>query len=122
CSVLQGEGPLDTAWTGLRLNCSRHDQCIPDGRLHTRVQIARDVYRDLVAWYEQQACRKSVEELSRELWNLPYEPYAPVRRQFLNLLRIINQHRRTAGQPAVPLDCLRLRRKIVRVFGSETVT
>jgi len=80
------------------------------------------VYRDLVAWYEQQACRKSVEELSRELWNLPYEPYAPVRRQFLNLLRIINQHRRTAGQPAVPPDCLRLRRKIVRVFGSETVT
>ena len=97
-------------------------QCIPDGRLHTRVQIARDVYRDLVAWFEHQACQKTVEELSRELWNLPYEPYAPVRRQLLNLLRIINQQRRAAGQPAVPPDCLRMRRKIVRVFGSETVT
>jgi hypothetical protein len=97
-------------------------QCIPDGRLHTRVQIARDVYRDLVAWFEHQACQKTVEELSRELWNLPYEPYAPVRRQLLNLLRLINQHRRAAGQPAVPPDCLRMRRKIVRVFGSEIVT
>ena len=73
-------------------------------------------YRDLIAWYEQHACHKTVEELSRELWNLPFEPYAPIRRQFLNLLRIINKHRRPAGLPAVPPDCLRLRRRIVKVF------
>ena len=66
--------------------------------------------------FRSHACHKTVEELSRELWNLPFEPYAPIRRQFLNLLRIINTHRRTAGLPAVPPDCLRLRRRIVKVF------
>ncbi len=112
---------IDSYTLTLRRGAYRHERdaaghCLPDGRLHVRVRIARDVYRDLIAWYEQHACHKTVEELSRELWNLPFEPYAPIRRQFLNLLRIINTHRRTAGLPAVPPDCLRLRRRIVKVF------
>jgi hypothetical protein len=113
---------IDSYTLTLRRGAYRHERdaaghCLPDGRLHVRVRIARDVYRDLIAWYEQHACHKTVDEISRQLWNLPFEPYAPIRRQFLNLLRIINKHRRTAGLPAVPPDCLRLRRKIVKVFG-----
>ena len=113
---------IDSYTLTLRRGAYRHERdaaghCLPDGRLHVRVRIARDVYRELIAWYEQHACHKTVDEISRELWNLPFEPYAPIRRQFLNLLRIINKHRRTAGLPAVPPDCLRLRRRIVKVFG-----
>jgi hypothetical protein len=116
---------IDSYTLTLRRGAYRHERdaaghCLPDGRLHVRVRIARDVYRDLIAWYEQHACHKTVDEISRELWNLPFEPYAPIRRQFLNLLRIINKHRRTAGLPAVPPDCLRLRRRIVSVFKGET--
>ncbi len=116
---------IDSYTLTLRRGAYRHERdaaghCLPDGPLHVRVRIARDVYRDLIAWYEQHACHKTIDEISRELWNLPFEPYAPIRRQFLNLLRIINKHRRTAGLPAVPPDCLRLRRRIVKVFGDAS--
>jgi hypothetical protein len=54
------------------------------------------------------------------LWNalsrIPFEPYAPVRRQLLNILRAVNRRRRAAGLERVPHTVLRLRRRPVRVF------
>jgi hypothetical protein len=55
-------------------------------------------------------------ERLRELRAIPYEPYAPVRKQLLKLLFLINQKRRTAGYTKVPADVFRYRRAIVKVF------
>ena len=44
---------------------------------------------ELKTYFRENACRRSAESLGRELYNLPFEPYAPVRQQLLNLLRLI---------------------------------
>ncbi len=88
----------------------------PDGRMRVRVQIARERYRNLSAYLLSIACHRSVENLGRELWNVPFEPYAPIRRQLLNLLRLVNAKRQSAGYTKVPPTVLRYRREIVKPF------
>lgn len=91
------------------------------GAYHASVRINREVYRELKVRFEQMAVNASVGTLCRELSALPYEPYAPVRTQYLCLLRAINRRRAVAGLEAVPRQALRLRRAPVRPFeaGSE---
>ena len=88
-----------------------------DGKMRVRVQIARDRYRELEAYLLERACWHSAESLARALWTVPFEPYAPVRRQLLNLLRHINHRRQAAGFEKLSTDVLRLKRRIVLPFG-----
>jgi hypothetical protein len=95
------------------------EEPIPDGRMRVRVQIGRERYRDLCAYLLSIACHRSADNLARELWTVPFEPYAPIRRQLLNLLRLINAKRQHAGYSKVPPTVLRYRRQIVRPFKTE---
>src|SRR5262249_33655970 len=81
------------------------------------VRIERDEYRALRAYFRGLATRRPAAALADELHSLPYEPYAPVRRQMLSLLGAVSRARREAGLGDVPLSCLRLRRRVVKVFG-----
>ena len=54
-----------------------------------------------------------------EFGMLRFEPYAPVRRQLLNLLRAVNRARKQAGFEPVPVECLRLKRRIYRPLDDE---
>ena len=76
------------------------EPAVVDGRWRVRVLIAREPYR----------------ELAEELFALPYVPYAPVRKQLLKLLRLINAKRQAAGYAKIPPTCLRFKREIVRAF------
>lgn len=91
----------------------------PDSRLRVRVQIAREVYLELKAWFLEMATRRSPESLSQELFKVPFEPYAPVRQQMLNLLRLVNRARQAAGLSRLPPKVLRFRRQIVKPFDAE---
>ncbi len=91
---------------------------LADDRHRVRVQIAREKYRDLRAYFLDVACRRSAESLTRELYLLPIQPYAPVRQQLLNLLRLVNEARSQAGLTKLDPDCLRYRREIVKPFGA----
>jgi hypothetical protein len=82
------------------------------------VRIERGEYRDLRAYFRGLATRRPAAALAEELAALPYEPYAPVRRQLLGLLGLVNRARKEAGLDGVPLSCLRLRRRIVPAFGA----
>lgn len=94
------------------------ERAVADGRMRVRVQISRERYRELRGYFLSIACHRSVESLSRELWATPFEPYAPVRRQLLNLLRVVNARRQSAGFDKVATSVLRYRRSIVRPFFS----
>ena len=93
-----------------------------DGRLRVRTQIAREQWRMIKAHLLEFATRRSAEWLSYQLWNLPFEPYAPVRKQLLALLRMINSRRQTAGLTKLDYRCLRLRREIVKPFDDQQQT
>jgi len=89
---------------------------VPDGKWRVRVLIAREPYRELCAYLLSIACQRRREALEQELFLLPYVPYAPVRKQVLKLLRLINAKRQAAGFAKIPPTCLRFKREIVRAF------
>lgn len=88
-----------------------------DARWHAHVEIERGRYLELKARFLELAVHRSADHLALAFYRLPYEPYAPIRRQLLNLLRAVNKARRRAGYQPVPVEVLPLRRRIVRPFG-----
>jgi len=87
----------------------------PKYRAHVRIETAR--YRELKAYFTERARHRTAERLGAELWRVPFEPYAPVRRQLLNILRAVNEVRKAAGFEKLPYSVLRYRRRIVKPFG-----
>jgi len=88
----------------------------PDGRYRVRVTIHRESYRLWRANLLEQAVHRSLEHLRWEFWNLPVEPYAPIRKQMLGLLRLVNAKRAAMGYEKLLPDCIRYRREIVKPF------
>ena len=72
-----------------------------------------------MAHYLERCNRFTTARLVSELYHLPYEPYAPVRRQYLMLLRRINTIRKEHGRQIIPVEALPLRRRIVRPFEAD---
>lgn len=92
---------------------------VPDGKMRSRVLIAKQEFRDLCGYFLERACHRSSESLAGELFRLPYEPYAPIRRQQLRLLRLINEKRQRAGFEKLPSTVLRYKRRIVSPFAVD---
>lgn len=90
-----------------------------DPRWHAHVQIDKQKYRELKAWFESIATRRNQQFLTEAMSNIPWQSYAPVRRQKLNVLRAVNTRRREKGLSTVPPSSLNLRRRIVRPFFSS---
>ena len=91
-----------------------------DAKWHAHVAIDRATFSELVAWFTDQACRRSAAELAARLYELPFEPYAPVRRQLLMLHRAVCKARRARGLPELPVEVLPMRRRVVRPFDVLT--
>ncbi|MBN9521513.1 hypothetical protein J0H58_23840 [bacterium] len=85
---------------------------------HVQVRIDLPQYRLLKAWFEEEATRRSAASLAKTFYDLPFEPYYLVRKQEFNLLRAVNRRRKSAGLPLVPLECIWLKRRPVKPFGS----
>jgi len=83
---------------------------------HPHVRIEQEQYKRLRAYFLDLALHRSAERLEQELGELPFEPYAPVRRQLLNVLRAVNRDRKRAGFRPVSSSCLRFKRRICRPF------
>lgn len=88
-----------------------------EGRWHPSVRIERALFIELKALFAAAAVKEDVEHLRGRFRHLPFEPYAPVRRQSLALLGTVNKARRLAGLENVPLEVLRLRRRPVTPFA-----
>ena len=84
------------------------------GRTCVRMEAA--VWRQLQAYYLEEATRKPVEWFVRDFWRWPFEPWAPIRRQTFVILNQVNKARKAAGLSPVPTTCVRLKRRIVRPF------
>ena len=88
-----------------------------DPRWHAHVEIERERYKEIRDSLVDMAVHRSVKSLALEFYQLPFEPYAPIRRQMLNLLRAVNRKRKAAGFDLLPKEVLPLRRRIVKPFG-----
>ncbi len=90
-----------------------------DPQLRVRVQIDRAYFRELRGYFSTAARCLSTEQLTQEFKTIGFEPYAPVRQQLLNLLRIVNWERKLRGMGPLDPSVIRYRRKIVRPFESD---
>jgi len=88
-----------------------------DGKYHPHVRIDREQLKTLKQHFRCLALRPSTERIAQELADLPFEPYAPIRRQLLELLRAVNKNRRQHAYSVVPVQALRLRRRVVSPFA-----
>lgn len=73
----------------------------------------------LKAFFLDLAVSRKVETLEGMMSRLPFEPYAPVRRQLLNLVRVVNKARKAAGFEPLAYSCVRMKRRIVRPFETN---
>lgn len=89
-----------------------------DPRWHSHVEIERSRYKEIRDHFLSLAVHRSPNKLALEFYRLPYEPYAPIRRQMLNLLRAVNRARKAAGYELLPKEVLPLRRRVVKPFGT----
>ncbi len=83
---------------------------------HACVRIDRPTYKQLKAFFLERACHRSVENLAGDFAHVPYARYAPIRRQLLTVLRMVNDRRARIGFDPVPHTALLLRRHIVSPF------
>ena len=90
-----------------------------DKKWHAHVAIDRPVYLNLKAELLETATHRRASALALRFYHLPFERYAPVRRQLLMLLRRVNEARKRAGFEPVPKDVLCLRRRVVKPFAVE---
>jgi len=87
-----------------------------DYKHRVRVQISREAFRELKAKLVGNARKRSPEWFGEQFWHVPYEPYAPVRKQLLDLLRLVNSQRKSAGLSKISTDVIRYQQKKVKVF------
>lgn len=87
---------------------------------HPHVRIEEREYLRMKAAFVELATRRPVERLEAALASLPFEPYAPVRRQLLAIVRAVNRRRGAAGLEPVSPRCLRFLRRIVKPFEVPT--
>ena len=90
-----------------------------DTRWHAHVSIDREEYLSIRADFLELATKRRADSLALAFYELPFERYAPIRRQLLLLLRRVNEVRKQAGFAPVSKDVLCLRRRIVRPFASD---
>ena len=88
----------------------------PDGGWHSHVEIDRNFYKELEAYLLEMAVRSSANRIAREFYNLPFEPYAPVRRQMTKLVDKVNKVRKKAARQRIPYRVCPMRRRVVKPF------
>ena len=81
---------------------------------HPKVSLAQDTYEDLKAYFLELAVHRQASYIAEEVKKLPYESYAPVRRQLLYILTAVNKRRKAAGLSLVQYQCIRYKRNIYR--------
>jgi hypothetical protein len=83
---------------------------------HPHVRIEQEEYKQMKAYFLDLAVHRSLVNLERELAQVSFEPYAPVRRQLLCILRSVNKARKIAGFAPVTKLVFRFKRRVYRPF------
>lgn len=86
---------------------------------HAHVRIEAKTYAALKAYFQYMAIHRNQDVLRQKLATVPFARYAPVRRQLMCLLRLVNRARSARGFEELPYSVLELRRKPVKVYGES---
>ena len=90
-----------------------------DGKWHSHVEIDRQWYKVLQAWFLDTAIRRSAEKVAFDFYRCPFEPYAPVRRQLLGCCAVSMRPENGQANRCCHMLCLPMRRRVVRPFEAN---
>ena len=93
----------------------------PYVRYRAHVRLDEKTYAYLKARFADIAVHRRAETLVSEFKSLPYARYAPIRRQLLNLARLVNDRRKPHGFDPIPYTRIGLRRRPVKVYQESTI-
>lgn len=94
----------------------RRDSVNPH-RWRAHVSLDRRTYGELKSHLLELALHRRAELLAKEFWELPFQPYAPIRRQLFDILRAVNRRRRLAGyEPVEWTEAIRMKKRAVKVY------
>lgn len=88
---------------------------------HPHVRIERREYLEVRAWLLDVAAHRGPAGVREALRAVAVEPYAPIRRQLLNLLRVVNRELKARGQRTIGHEVLTLRRTVGPIFTHAAV-
>lgn len=103
-------------FAGYSIGCRRGQ----DGRWHASVRLSQARYLEFAARLTTACVRAPASTLSAEIGAFRPLTYAPVRRQLLQLFRLVNRHRRIAGFSPILIDTPLPFRRSVRTRLSST--
>lgn len=86
---------------------------------HPKVGLTQETYENLRAYFLELAVHRKADYIAEEIQKLPYESYAPVKRQLLYILMAVNKRRKALGLAPVSYKSIRHKRTIYRPFSTE---
>ncbi|TWU49430.1 hypothetical protein [Rubripirellula reticaptiva] len=89
---------------------------VRDTKRRVRVQISKSEFKELKGEFLRHARTRSEDWYRLKFYHSGFEPYAPIRKQLLDLLRMVNAARAPHGLPKIKPDCIRYRIEPVKVF------
>ena len=92
----------------------RHTCCQSDKSWHTLVRLEQWTYKRLKANFELSACKKSKQQLEKEIRRIYFQCYGPVIEQLRCIVRAVNRKRKAAGITPIDASCIRRRIRIAR--------
>ena len=110
-------------FAGYSISYRRSGVAQPGGRpvkWHAHVRLDSATYAAMKAHYEAIAVHRTPEKLATEFAKITYSRYAPIRRQLLNILRRVNEHRKRQSLATLPYAVLNLHRSSVKVYVDTT--
>lgn len=85
---------------------------------HPHVRIEQQEYLRLKSQAQEMAMHHTVDTLASWLNEIRFERYAPIRRQLLNITRVVNRVREERRLSRLQLAALKLHRQSLMVFGA----
>lgn len=83
---------------------------------HAHVRVDQPTYLELRDYFVDRAKHRSLDNMVREFYGFPYEPWKPIIRQAFNIWRRVNRVRKAAGYELVPKEAVWLKRRPVKPF------
>ena len=98
---------------------SKKGQDTPNPQYRAHVRLDPKTYRVLKSYFASLAVHRTAVALAKELSDLPFIRYAPVRRQLLNVARMVNKRRKPHNYEPIPYARIGLRRTIVKAYSEN---
>jgi hypothetical protein len=90
-----------------------------DSKKRVRVQISKAAFRELKRELLCHAGTRSEDWYRMRFYHVGFEPYAPIRKQLLEVLRQVNKRRGAYGKSKISPDCIRYHRRPVKPFDER---